>query len=154
MVSCHFSIVPSEPLNVTVSRAIGRPTELYVTWDVPTVPNGEITAYTVYCAETIIVNENSGGLLPFSGSGSQSGSGLDLGSASDLGSTSGMQPMEPELNYTIQVIVPGNWSDVYVQDLTPFREYECFVTANTAIGEGDSSIAYTAVTDESCKWNN
>ena len=116
MVSCHFSIVPSEPLNVTVSRAIGRSSELYVTWDVPTVPNGEITAYTVYCA--------------------------------------GMQPMEPELNYTIQVIVPGNWSDVYVQDLTPFREYECFVTANTAIGEGDSSIAYTAVTDESCKWNN
>ena len=127
---------------------IGLPTQLYVTWSVPINPNGVIQAYTVYCGETI--EDDYEAMLPsFGGSGSnyQSGSG----SISESGSTSGIIPVAPEdkLNYTVQVNTLGNASEVYIQELFPFTEYECFVTANTSIGEGNPSLPYSATTDES-----
>ena len=43
-----------------------------------------------------------------------------------------------------------------VPGLTAFTRYECFVTANTSAGEGESSNTQTARTDESgmcvCVW--
>ncbi len=42
--------VPTKPQNVTVSRAVGLPTQLHITWTEPAKPNGVITSYTVRCA--------------------------------------------------------------------------------------------------------
>ena len=100
--SFHAFSVPTEPLGVNVSRAIGMPRKISVNWEVPTKQNGVITAYTIYCAETeepkmpdirtvppppenMTVNCTVDG----SGNGSSSsatGAIMDLGSSSDNGS--------------------------------------------------------------------
>ena len=43
-----FHTVPSVPLNSDVLSIAGSPTELLVTWDPPSEPNGIILSYTVY----------------------------------------------------------------------------------------------------------
>ena len=42
-------------------------------------------------------------------------------------------------------------SQQHVDDLTPFRTYGCYITANTSVGEGESSTILRATTDESSK---
>ncbi len=51
----------------------------------------------------------------------------------------------------VQEVVSGTTMGVYVANLTPYTEYECFVTANTSAGEGEPSRVVFATTDESSK---
>ena len=53
----------------------------------------------------------------------------------------------------IYQVVLANQLETLVDELTPFTVYECYVTANTSAGEGNPSVALTAVTDESSKLN-
>ena len=54
-------------------------------------------------------------------------------------------------DYAILVVTNGTESEAFVEDLTPFTNYGCFITANTSVGEGTSSIIVTATTVESSK---
>ena len=49
------------------------------------------------------------------------------------------------------VVSNGQATTVNISGLSPFTVYECFVTANTSAGEGDSSNVDTARTDEDGK---
>jgi len=49
----------------------------------------------------------------------------------------------------IVAVTNGTQSATQVDDLTPFTTYGCFITANTSVGEGGSSIILRATTAES-----
>ena len=62
------------------------------------------------------------------------------------------------LNYTVYcndsesvvtVSVSGTELSAVVMNLTPFTYYNCYVTANTSVGEGDQSQIRSNKTDES-----
>ena len=126
---------------------VGSPTKLYIQWKPPEEPNGIVVAYSVYCKEAIVddaeVLSSASGSIPFatsSGSGTltaMSGEEDGLGDISD---------------YTILVVSNGTQSEAFVEDLTPFTNYECFIAANTSVGEGSSSKIVTATTDESSEF--
>ena len=44
-----FFLVPSSPLNLSVSPVAGSPTQLSANWSAPVPKNGIITGYSVYC---------------------------------------------------------------------------------------------------------
>jgi len=48
-------------------------------------------------------------------------------------------------------VVSGNSFNATVGGLTPFKEYGCFVSANTSIGEGNNSFVAYQTTDEYSK---
>ena len=50
-----------------------------------------------------------------------------------------------ELEYDVDV------NDVMLENLIPFTEYQCTISANTSIGEGPASDMQTAMTDEGGK---
>lgn len=127
-------------MNTTLARVVGSPTELYIQWRIPEEPNGIIVAYKVYCKE-IIVNDAQQIV------GSASGSSIANSSESDMsGKEDGPGDM---VDYAILVVTNGTESEAFVENLTPFTNYGCFVTANTSVGEGNSSTILTATTDES-----
>ena len=121
-------------MNTTLARVVGSPTELYIQWRIPEEPNGIIIAYSVYCKE-IIVNDAQQNL------GSASGSAIAMSGEED-----GLGNM---IDYAILVVTNGTELEAFVENLTPFTNYGCFVTANTSVGEGSSSKILTATTDES-----
>ena len=47
--------------------------------------------------------------------------------------------------------VPGNETVAVIDNLTPYTFYGCLVTANTSVGEGNSSFIQFNLTDESGK---
>ena len=49
-------------------------------------------------------------------------------------------------------MVSGSERSAVVMNLTPFTYYDCYATANTSVGEGDSSSVKSAQTDESGEW--
>ena len=49
----------------------------------------------------------------------------------------------------VVVVVSGRDYSVIMTDLTPYTCYNCYVTATTSAGEGNSSMVDTAQTDES-----
>ena len=62
------------------------------------------------------------------------------------------------LNYTIYcndsesvetTVASGSDRSAVVLNLTPYTYYDCYATANTTVGEGDSSSVKSAQTDES-----
>ena len=55
------------------------------------------------------------------------------------------------VDYSIHEVVLASQLQTLVDELTPFTDYECYVTANTSAGEGKPSVALTAVTDESSR---
>ena len=114
--------VPSQPLGLGLSRIAGNPTDLSVNWMKPTVLNGNITHYTVYCEENYMFSLGSGNSLSLS--------------PVDMGMENG-------------TVVGGNSTSVVVIGLLPFTTYDCFVTASTSAGEGNSSVVVSATTDES-----
>ena len=123
----YFS-VPSEPV-VNVSRRVGEPNELLVTWTTPEDPNGIILNYTVYCDEVTSDEEGS--------AASASGDGILIPEDSKL------------LNITtVKVVLSGNELFVVVMELIPYTFYDCYVTANTSVGEGNSSMVESVQTDE------
>ena len=118
-------LVPSEP-HLNVSRKVGEPNRLLATWTVPEDPNGIILNYTVYCDEMVLVE----------------GSGVS--GAGDL-----LLDISESNTPTVIVVVPGSDLSVVVMELTPYTYYDCYVTANTSVGEGNSTMVQSAQTDES-----
>jgi receptor-type tyrosine-protein phosphatase Q len=49
----------------------------------------------------------------------------------------------------VVVVVPGTYHSAIVTGLTPYTFYNCYVTARTSAGEGNSSVVVAAQTDES-----
>ena len=130
------SSVPTNPVNTTLAKVVGSPTELHIQWKPPEQPNGIILVYNIYCTE-VTANDTQV---------------LYLGSGSILVATSsgsGMMTAMP--NYAILVVTNATESEALLEDLTPFTNYGCFITANTSVGEGTSSMIVTATTDESSK---
>ena len=137
------SSVPTNPVNTTLARVVGSPTELYIQWEPPQEPNGIILAYNVYCTE---VTANDTQVL-YSGSGS-----IPVATSSGSGTMTAIPGEQNDVpDYTNLVVTNGTESEVFVEDLTPFTNYGCFITANTSVGEGTSSMIVTATTDESSK---
>ena len=104
-----------------VSTRDGEPNELLVTWTTPEEPNGIILNYTVYCDDS-----------------SSSESGDDV-----------LMPGDTEFLDTTTVTVSGSQQSAVVMNLIPYTYYDCYVTANTSVGEGNSSTLKSAQTDES-----
>ena len=50
-----------------------------------------------------------------------------------------------------KLVLSGNTSQVVVTNLLPYTFYDCYVTANTSAGEGNSSIVQSVRTPESGK---
>ncbi len=113
--------MPSAPINLFASAVNGDPYSLYITWTKPSIPNGAISYYTVYCVE-----RNSSTTSP------------PLTSSADI---------EVEEVDLIEV-VPGISLNATVGGLVPFTEYGCFLSANTSIGEGNFSAIIYQTTDE------
>ena len=64
------------------------------------------------------------------------------------------QQFYPEQNNTepssiVTTVQDGSTTSATVEGLAPFTNYDCFVTANTSVGEGDPSSTETQRTDES-----
>ena len=139
------SSVPDKPVNTTVTKVIGSPSKLYIQWKPPEEPNGIIFAYSIYCKEAIIDDAE---IL-----GSASGS---ISTSSGSATLAAMSRVEYELgdisDYTFLVVSNGTQLKAFVEDLTPFTNYGCFITANTSVGEGSSSRIVTAITDESSEF--
>ena len=49
----------------------------------------------------------------------------------------------------VSTVQDGSTTSATVEGLVPFTNYDCFMTANTSVGEGDSSSTETQRTDES-----
>ena len=113
----------------------GAPTELQAAWEPPTEPNGIILFYTIYCYE------------------SQGGSGTGSGLASDEFEEAGtfLMPMYIDNPIVLSLVLPPDQNQAFVIGLKPFTVYECYITANTSVGEGDPSGVQLAMTDEASK---
>ena len=135
--------VPTNPVNTTVAKVVGSPTKLYIHWEPQEEPNGIVVAYNVYCTE-VIANDTQ---VLYSGSGS-----IPVATSSGSGTMTAMPREQNDMpDYAILVVTNGTESEVFVEDLTPFTNYGCFITANKSVGEGTSSMIVTATTDESSK---
>lgn len=97
-------------------------------WDPPAEPNGVILTYSVYCY--VLANDSV---------------------ASELFLVPSDSIVTTMPSFTQ---VPGNQTEVAVVDLVPYTDYVCFTTANTSIGESNSSNIVTNRTDESGKQAN
>ena len=104
---------------------------LEVTWEPPIEPNGVILTYTVYCDE----------IQHSSGSGLQNDGNF-------------LTPFDDDDDSTAEftTVVPGNQTQTFVMGLTPFITYDCYITANTSVGEGAPSIIQSAQTDETSRF--
>lgn len=143
-----FNLVSTNPHLVNLTKISGQPHNLLLTWDPPSERNGVILLYTVYCTEST------------HGGGSGSGSGVRLlpeHSAESSGEYSGLISdgetglVNPTESYLHRVIVPGNESEILLESFIPYTEYQCYVTANTSVGESTESDLLLAITDESSK---
>ena len=119
-------------MSIQVGRISGQPNQLSIIWQPPTTPNGMVISYTAYCFE--------------SSDDEAYGSGY-LGEANTMPSRI-VLPLE---NITSNVTVVGNETSAVIGGLDPYKRYACFVTASTSAGEGETSYAVSAVTDESSK---
>ena len=100
-------LVPSSPLNFSLSPVAGAPTQLSANWSVPIPRNGIITAYSVYC------NTSANQAYPEQIIGSNAP--------------------------TIRSLVNGTTLATTLTGFYPYTQYSCYVTANTSVGEGNSS---------------
>ena len=50
---------------------------------------------------------------------------------------------------TIRSVVNGSSLAATLTGLNPYTQYSCYVTANTSVGEGSTSVLYTTITVES-----
>ena len=122
---------PSSPLNFAVSSVSGSPNQLSASWSPPM--NGYPIAYTVYC------NISTNQAYPEQMIG----------------------PNVPMVRSVVNGIPPGPMSmfippitmTTFNTGLEPYTFYDCYVTANTSVGEGPPSQIMTARTDQSSKHN-
>jgi len=105
----------------------------------------------VYCKLEIAINRATITKLGSSSFSSTSGSGS--AALTNIMSGSGEENFAAQAtpDYAILVDTNGTQSATYVNDLIPFTTYECYITANTTVGEGESSVTLRATTDESSK---
>ena len=135
-------------MNTTLARVIGSPTKLYIQWKPPEEPNGIIVAYSTYC-KVMVVNDVQQILGSVSGSGSSES--IPITASSGLLMSKEVNGLGDISDYAISVVTKGTELKAFVENLTPFTNYKCFITANTSAGEGSSSRIVTATTDESGK---
>ena len=116
-------VAPSAPTNPQAWSVMGDPYSVYVAWMPPLVTNGYILQYSVYCLESQLM----------------------------MGSGSGMYflPTAPSLTFT--ATVQGSELNATVSGLEAFTNYGCYVSANTSIGEGNTSAITFQTTDEFSK---
>ena len=127
---CLLLLVPSAPEQPVVSRVVGSPLNLFVTWMSPTEPNGVILSYTVYCYKPT----------------------TDLGNETQQHSGNGSEVQQPDVgdeSMYVETIVPANETQAVVTGLEPYTTYNCYVVANTSAGAGNPSFVHSATTDES-----
>ena len=135
-------------MNTTLAQVIGSPTKLYIQWKPPEEPNGIIVAYSIYC-KVMVVNDVQQILGSVSGSGSSES--IPITATSGLPTSGEENGLGDISDYGNSVVTKGTELKTFVEDLTPFTNYGCFITANTSAGEGSSSRIVTATTDESSK---
>ena len=116
--------MPYEPQSPSANTVSGSPRELLVSWEFPLEPNGIITSYKVYCYET-----------------DSSGSGT--------GDVELTPHTEESIINATTTVASGSATEAIIAGLTPYTYYNCYVTANTSVGEGNASSSVTARTDES-----
>ena len=114
--------VPSSPLAVSVSTVPGSPNQLSASWSSPIPKNGIIIAYTIYCNT----------------------------SASQANPEQVIGPNVP----TVRSVVNGTTLAVTFSTglNVPYTQYDCYVTANTSVGEGTPSTIITTRTSESGRY--
>ena len=66
----------------------------------------------------------------------------------ESGSPSNTTIDSTNIDSDITVVVTGTVTETVVPGLTPYTYYDCYVTANTSIGEGVVSKGARARTDE------
>ena len=116
-----------------MSTVPGLPNQLSASWSPPIPKNGIIIAYTVYCntsANQTYPEQIIGPNVP------------TVRSVVDGISLGGMSMLRP----------PATMS-TFTTGLSPYTQYNCYVTANTSVGEGPPSQIMTAGTDQSSKQN-
>lgn len=63
---------------------------------------------------------------------------------SEIGSAYSIEELKEPL-----ITVQGDVTEAVVTELIPYTFYNCYITANTSVGEGNASDSATARTDES-----
>ena len=64
-------------------------------------------------------------------------------------SGSGSGDIYTEYTNATTKVVQSDVTETVVPELTPYTFYECYITANTSVGEGNTSDRVIARTDES-----
>ena len=126
-----YCTVPSAPTLPKIEMIVGQASQLLVTWQPPSTPNGMIVQYTAYCSlgdQALVTNDSQ--LSNGSGSGDEELS---------------------TVNIISNVTVAGSALSAIVDGLKPYTSYVCFVTAFTSIGEGETSHVVSGLTYESSK---
>ena len=123
--------MPSAPTSPQIETVVGKASQLLVTWQPPSTPNGIVIQYTAYCyvGDQALATDNSH-LRNGSGSGDEESF---------------------TLNITSNTTVTGSMLSAIVDDLKPYTSYDCFVTAFTLVGEGEASNVTSGITYESSK---
>ena len=116
-----------------MSTVLGSPNQLSASWSPPIPKNGIIIAYTVYC------NTSASQAYPEQIIGPNVPTVRSVINGASLGGMS-------------MFIPPANMS-TFTTGLNPYTQYNCYVTANTSVGEGAPSQIVTARTDQSSKQN-
>ena len=122
--------MPSAPTSTQIETVIGQASQLLVTWQPPSTPNGIIIQYTAYCwvgDQALAIDDSH--LRNGSGSGDEESSTLNVTSNT----------------------VTGSMLSAIVDGLKPYTSYDCFVTAFTSVGEGEASNVTSGITYESSK---
>ena len=109
------------------------PNSLYISWAEPAIPNGIVSVYTVYCEESDTSTVSSGDSNPISP--------YTDSPPSSSGSLS---------NETVSASTNG--TSLILTGLTPYTQYDCYISASTSAGESDFSTVISAVTEESGKF--
>ena len=63
------------------------------------------------------------------------------------------QIIGPNIPTNRSIVTGATLATVFSIGITPYTQYNCYVTANTSIGEGTPSQIMTARTDQSSKQN-
>ena len=122
-----YCVVPSAPTSIQIETVVGQASQLLVTWQPPSTPNGIITQYASYCFVSDQVH---------------------------LGNGSGSGDEEPSTSYSniTSTTVTGSILSAIVDGLKPYTSYDCFVTGFTSAGEGEASYVMSGTTYESSKF--
>ena len=110
-----------------MSTVPGSPNQLSASWSPPIPKNGIITAYIVYC------NTSASQAHPEQIIGPNVPTVRSIQSEASMG-----------MIITMSTLTTG---------LTPYTQYNCYVTAYTSAGEGTPSQIVTVRTDQSSKQN-